>query len=471
MADAEETQMSQYPVTFEATAGLGQAAADRFRYVSAIVLLATYFYTIPVIKTGLGYTTYIKLDDIASLVFILSSLSAILHRARLGETRLFQLMLLALLLAVPSVIWGFLMGATLKNALYGLWQTSQYAKAFLVFAAAAVLTVDERRFRQLMVIAWMGTVFVAVYGTLQEYGVISLAGLAEQFSEGGPWAMGGGITIYNLENIALGPLSHNYMCIGNYLVIGVFLAILLARTGRFAKVPLILSTLFFLVVIFWSTSRAAFLGLFFGLLVYLIQSKARPAAIFSMVLAGGLAAGMFLVVPSLQQRFLGTGETLNQFTSGRTEGLIAEARFLLTHPHYMVAGVGLGNFSEYADRIGLAAGHNNYMHWWIESGLLGLLLPTMFVLAFRRMHKELLGVSPFHREVSIVFWSLLITLLGIALSQETFVPSPAAGSLPAYVAFLMGLMVSLHRNASVQEMASLAYGDGPVGDETAHPGG
>jgi len=247
----------------------------RLRYLASAVLLMCFYYTIPIIKTPFGYTTYIRLDDLASFVFVLFSLNAIFNRYKLAETEFVSIMAIVLVLALPSAVWGYMLSRILKNLQLGLWQTVRYLRIFAIFMAVMVLPVDRRRFHRIILLVWLGSIFVGLYGTLQYYGFISARELAAKFAESGPWAH-----TWKYEHVALGPLSHNHACLGAYMVVAVFIALFLSRTGRgLAKIVYLASVPFFMLVILWSKSRADFFGVFVGLVTYMLLSKVRPAAI------------------------------------------------------------------------------------------------------------------------------------------------------------------------------------------------
>jgi len=425
--------------------GTRKAVGGGFRYLIGIILLICFYYTYPIIKTPYGYTTYIRLDDIVSFFFVLFSLSAIFGRYKMTETRFFPIIVVALALALPSIVWGFLLSRILKNFQYGIWQTVHYAKIFLIFLSAIVLPMNVKRFRKLVMIVWLGSVFVGIYGGLQYYGMISFRGLIEEFYASGPW--GGGVEYF--ARTALGPLSHSHACIASYMTIAVLATLFLLRTAWGIAKPIYLASIpFFVVVILWSGGRAGLLGVFVGLLTYMIGSRVRPAAVLG-VLGTGIAIYIVInAVPAIEERFLGLGGTsLYEYTSGRFAGWFKQIGFLFTHPQCLVAGIGLGNFSYMRERIGLIAGHNNYLHWLSECGILGLILPLLFFKRFAGVLKELALFSKFHREVAVAFAAMIIGVLALGLAQEVFVPSPSMVSFPAYLAFLLGCVVALYRTS------------------------
>lgn len=423
-------------------------AMGRLRYWASAILLVCFYYTIPIIKTPLGYTTYVRLDDLASFFFVLVSLSAILNRDKLPETKFVPIMVIVLVFALPSAVWGYMLGGILKNLQLGLWQMVRYFRIFAIFMAVMVLPVDESRFRRIMLLVWLGSIFVGIYGALQYYGFLSARALAAKFVESGPWEH-----LYKFEKTALGPLSHNHACLGAYMVVAVFVALFLSRTAwGVTKIVYLASVPFFMLVILWSRSRADFFGVFVGLVTYMLLSKVRPAAIIGFI---GAVIATYIVlnmVPELRERFLGTGGgSLIEYSAGRFVGWAKVLAYMFTRPIFWITGVGLGNFRWLyeTNRVGLIAAHNNYLHWLTECGVFGLYLGSIFLIKIGRIIKWLSFYGPFHREVSISFLSLLFGLCAVAATQELFTPGPAMASAPAYIAFIFGYVVALYRAATI----------------------
>jgi len=214
------TSLSETPLQ---TAGLpGQG-----RYICSLALLACFYYTIPVLTTPLGYTTFLRLDDFASLLFVLVSFTSILSRPGFPETKFLLLMLVVAALAPLSAVWGFIVSGQIRSLEYGLWQSLHYVKIFLVFTSAMLMPISWHRLRRILLIAWLGSVAVGIYGTLQYLGVVSVREMVESLGYATAW----GFSERVVEGRALGALSHNPACIGGYMVIAVLVAILLARTA------------------------------------------------------------------------------------------------------------------------------------------------------------------------------------------------------------------------------------------------
>lgn len=439
-------------------------AVGRLRYWTSAILLVCFYYTIPIIKTPFGYTTYVRLDDLASLLFVLLSLNAIFSRYKLPETKFVPIMVIVLVFALPSAVWGYMLGRVLKNLQLGLWQTVRFFRIFVIFMAVMVLQVDERRFRRIILLVWLGSIFVGVYGALQYYGFLSARALAAEFAESGPWAH-----TWKYEHIALGPLSHNHACLGAYMVAAVFVALFLSRTAwGGAKIVYLASVPFFILVILWSKSRADFFGVFVGLVTYMLLSKVRPAAIISFVGAAAVTYILLNMIPELRERFLGAeGESLAEYSAGRFIGWTEVLVYMFTRPIYWITGVGLGNFNWLyrMQVVSLSSAHNNYLHWLVECGIFGLCLPLIFLIKIGRIIKWLSFYGPFYREVSVSFLSLLFALCAVATTQELFTPNPALASAPAYMAFILGYVVALYRTAVIGNQFheyQYPYSDGDV---------
>ncbi len=421
------------------------SATGKVRYGLALILLCTFFYTIPVVKTPLGYSTYPTLDDFASLAFVAVSLPAINSRVKGPESRIFRIMWLAIVLALPSVLLGYFLMPGDRTLKYGLLLTVHYCKVFLVFASATVLVVDERRFRRLLVVAWLGSIFVGGWALLQYFGVLTLYSWAEAFAESGPW-LGG---LEQAETRALGPLAFNHAVIGNYMVIALMISFILVRTARVGKPLFQLSIPFFVLVAILSKSRAGLAGVLVGLVVYMVLSKVRPAAIVGLVAGCVVTYVILQSSPELHERFVLTkgGKTLVDYSAGRLEGWGQVLGQILRRPYILLTGVGLGNFASLheAGAILLVAAHNNYLHWLTECGIVGLTLPLLVLARLLRIFRAMTAWDRFHREIGIGLCSLVAALLWVAGTQENLVPSPSMGRVLAYSIFLFGAAVALYR--------------------------
>lgn len=427
-----------------------------FRIMLSIALLLCFYYTIPVIKTPYGWTTYIRLDDILSFIFVGCSISAIINHERLSTTRFLGIMIIALFLALPSIVWGFLLGGGMKNMQYGIWQTIHYTKIFLVFLSIMVLDIDIKTFRKMAMLIWCGSIFVGIYGGLQYFGILSFRGWIEEFAQSGPW--GGGESYF--ADKALGPLSHNHACIGAYMMTAVFIALYLVRTGWGIMKPIYMASIpFFMVVILWSGARADFFGLFIGLFAYMIGSRVRPAAVAGSAAVVVAAYVVINSVPVIRDRFLPSSAT-DDYSSGRLTTWYLQIKFFITHPHLMMTGIGLGNYSYLRARVNLIAAHNNYLHFLAECGFLGIILPLIFLKRITVILKQLALFSKEHRELSVAVGSLLVGLLAVAGTQEVFVPSPGIVSYPVYFAFILGAVVSVYRASVFSDQYYDQYTDG-----------
>jgi O-antigen ligase len=432
-----------------------RAVGGKERYVLGLLLLATYYYTIPVLKTPLGYSTYPTLDDFATVLFVLASLSALSSRIRSVESRIFPLLWVAALLSLPSALISYLGNPEGRALRYGILLSAHYMKMFLVFASVAVLVMDETRFRRLLKVVWLGSVFVGVYALLQYVGILSFRSWAVEFAESGPWSFG----LENEATQALGPLSVNHAVIGNYMVVAVMISFAIVRTAKpMMKLLAQLSIPFFVVISVLSRSRAGLMGVLVGLVVYLILSKVRPAAIVALVCGCAAAYVIIQASPELHERFIlaEPGKTIGEYSSGRLEGWAQILTYVVKRPYILASGIGLGNMTFLYQRgeLNLVAGHNNYLHWLVECGVIGLALPLLVLGRLLRIFHSLLQGDRFHREIGIAFCSLVVALLWVAVTQENLTPSPGMGRLGAYFAFLFGAAVALYRSSLLRSRAA-----------------
>jgi O-antigen ligase len=443
------------PYALRPPAGLTRAVSGRARYFFALVLLATYYYTIPVLKTPLGYTTYPTLDDFASLMLIVVSFSAITSRVRSVESRIFPLLLVAALLTLPSAVIAHLNNPSTHALRYAVWLSVHYMKMFAVFAATAVLVMDERRFRRILTVVWVGSVLVGVYGLLQYLGILTIRAWVTEFAESGPWSAG----LEDEGPRALGPLSINHAVIGNYMVVAVMISFAIVRTARpVMKLLAQLSIPFFAGIAVLSRSRAGLAGVLVGLIVYLVLSKVRPAAIIAVVCGIAVVYTVVEASPELQERFVLSegGKSLSEYSSGRLVGWVQILTYMVRRPYMFITGGGLGHLAYAFQRgaVSLMAAHNNYLHWLAECGIFGLVLPLVVLVRLFKIFHAMLRADRFHREMGVAFCSLLVALMWVATTQENFTPSPGMGRLGAYFACLCGMAVALHRTWLLQHSAA-----------------
>ncbi len=435
--------------------GLARATGGVERYVLALVLLATYYYTIPIMKTPWGYTSYPTLDDFASLLFFVASASAISSRVRSVESRIFPLLLVAAVLVMPSALLSYLGNPSGRILRYGVWLGLHYWKMFAVFAAAAVLIMDERRFRRVLTLVWAGSVLVGVYALLQYVGVLSLSTWVDAFADRGPWTK----ELQEIGPQALGPLSFNHAVLGNYMVVAVMIAFAIVRTAPpVLKLLAQLSIPFFVVITLFSRSRAGLVGVVVGLVVYLILSKVRPAAIIAVLCGCVVIYVAIQASPDMQDRFVLTkgGKSVAEYSSGRLTGWGEIVAYMVRNPYTFLTGGGLGHtYAAYdSGKLPLVAAHNNYLHWLIEFGLLGLLLPLVVLLRLFKIFRAMFGADRFHREIGVAFCSLIVALMWVATTEENFTPLPGMGRLGGYLAFLFGAAVALQRTRLLRYRAA-----------------
>jgi O-antigen ligase len=248
-------------------------------------------------------------------------------------------------------------------------------------------------------------------------------------------------------------LCYNHAVIGNYMAIATVLTFALVRTSHSAaKLVYLASIPAFGIITVWSRSRAGVAGALGGLILYMLLSKVRPAAIIGTLCGVGAIYVIIHASPELQDRFVLSegGKSVEEYSSGRVEGWFGVLGYLITNPYLLVTGVGLGNFS-YLHDVGatnLAYGHNNYLHWLVECGVGGLVMALFVLNRLRLIYQQLRrGVDKYGREIGVAFSAVLFTLLWIACTEENFVPGGAMGRLSAYEAFLFGAVVALYRNA------------------------
>lgn len=176
------------------------------------------------------------------------------------------------------------------------------------------------------------------------------------------------------------------------LFLGISIALALAPSNsRAVRVYAWCSGGVYLVLIFLTQSRGAFLGLAFGLLLPLLRWCAGDRRrVIGAVVAGVCVA---LLVPSAAwDRLAGISKltSIDTIASADPEGSAAQ-RFDIQQAGFRIftdnpfVGVGLGNFSSalkaYSPELGKRDTHNTYLNLGTEVGLPGLVLWVSFVLS------------------------------------------------------------------------------------------
>jgi O-antigen ligase len=417
-------------------------SGGRFVFIVVVMFLASHFYAIPFIKTPWGYTTYMRLDDIMAAVLFLFVIFGAKNNYPTMKTKTGKLLGFVAIAMIVSFLYGrFFSAISLKTELYAVWQTVRYINYIVVFFLVARVIYNPKRLVILMWVVFFGGLFVALYGLGQYYGYISAYYLAEVFKESGPWAA---IAEAGEFREVLGPLSKNHSYCG--MMLGTTLSFAWALfSGRAVFSKLILlgggAVIFYAMIL--TGARAPIYALPVAVMANMVFLKGRVKHALLMA----LAAILFFAVLNLSQFyefqerfFLQEGFTTSS-GAARVQALLRAVGWFAHNPLALLTGVGVGNWWAVAlQQTGLVAGHNNYLHYLVEGGILGL---TLFVIGLWMAVKHAYQLSKFPMlEISkwgqamftvVVFWSIS------ALAQENFVPSAAFGSILSLFLFLMAV--------------------------------
>lgn len=417
-------------------------SAGRLVFIVAVMFLASHFYAIPFIKTPWGYTTYMRLDDIMAVLLFLFVVFGAKNNYPILKTKVGKLLGLVAITMIFSFLFGRFFGAiSVKAQLYALWQTVRYINYIVVFFLVARVIYTPKRLVILMWVVFFGGVFVALYGLGQYYGYISAYYLAEVFKESGPWAT---IAAAGRFREVLGPLSKNHAYCGMMLGTVLFFAwALFSGRNVLSKLVLLGGGSIILFALVLTGARAPLYALPVAMMANMVFLKGKVRNAFLTALVALLVFTVLNLSQfyEFQERFFVREGFAVSSGAARLRALIMAAEWFVRNPLSLFTGVGVGNWwAVGSQQIGLTAGHNNYLHYLLEGGILGL---TIFLMALGMAVKHTYQISRYPMlEISrwgqamftvIVFW------LVSALAQENFVPSSSFGSLLSFFLFLMGV--------------------------------
>jgi len=463
-----------------------------------VVLALSYSYALPLIRTPIGWSAFVRPDDVAITAVLVSWI--LVRRGRLREllpesplTR--PLLAWTALLAVSTAIGYVVHGETraLVMGALGLVRTVEFTLVYLVVISTVKgLQQADRLLKAL----WVGALGVAGFSIFM-------------------WSIGACIPLEGWAR-AVAPntsvLSENYCHHGVYMLLAVMLlqTMLLRERGRSLKVLLALSICLGAFSLALSTSRTAYvglaaasavaavlwsrvarprvgvpvaivpLGLVLGLVVLLPARKtvdiavwwegfrkqapavtvasAAPVAPPSTPREGvkGLKPAHFKLEIARDQTVVAPRNRVAKTGAGRSSEVDFGRRLrtwnvtltqLIHKPWRLVTGVGFMRFR--FDDLGaeMSSGHNNFVQVIGELGLPGLAillwgawsLMGYFVGVIRR---------PGDPGQVLLASGLLAACIGLgvtAIVQETFYPQPALSSFGGYFLFVMGVGVSALR--------------------------
>lgn len=202
--------------------------------------------------------------------------------------------------------------------------------------------------------------------------------------------------------------------------------------SRFLRVIYVLSTPVGLAALIYSGSRGGFLGFLWLLLLLFIRSRRKM--IFIIVSCAVFIAVWFAAPPAWRDRMLSIKDYKQDESATIRTQLWQAARGMVQHNP--VTGIGIGNFSDFAQNYGAGVdmvAHNTYYLFMGEQGLLGLVAYLLYLLHIwrtgRRWEKETERSAVQRWLGAGLSWGYLVFLVPsyfVALSYYTHTYIPAA---------------------------------------------
>lgn len=403
------------------------------------LLLCTFYYALPFIILPWGYTSYLRLDDLA-LIFCLLWWGLNRKRSK-GPWRIHRLLALDKLVIAHLIYMSCYVVCMLiyGNAnVYGIWQWVKYAQYFAVYFFVGHQTLDEAGLRRLCHIVLLGSLFVALYGFMQYYGFISPSYYRQMFEgRGQGWET---LTSSGRFRFLVGPLSYNHAYAGAVLAAALASSWLLPAKGIGATL-VIGASMTVAWALFLTGSRSPIYAVPCAVVITLMYGRIPKRWAGMLLTLGALTLVIMQVVPEASDRLLLDDGFEVSSAESRLRAWQVIGHYLLDNPTRIMQGIGLGRFGPVLGRLaGVDAAHNNYLHFLVELGLPFLLIFMAFHVKALRMALSLSRSE----DPGTAYWgrlfiaSELVWLLS-ALSQENFVPSAAMGSFLGYTMFFLGV--------------------------------
>lgn len=450
---------------------LAQAAtappADQPLFVGVCLLLASYFYTIPVIRTPLGMMTWLRLDDLLTILLVVTALMS--HRCPAGVSShpIGKTIIVILLLMPASVFFTFMSTAVAHTRKFAIWEMAKYIEYFIVLAIVSRLTITPRRMAVLVSIILAGSTLNGVVGILQVFGALDPAAMYRIYLQD-PAFMGRASYVRQVRmhrwDQALGLLSYNYVALGSYMVIGLaFVTIALScRGARLAKLLAVIGIVPIAGGLGLTGSRTALAMLLVGVIAFLLVSRRRVLALVVMIVALALTAYAALQAEVVTTRIerLVYGFDIETAGGGRIRLWAGTIRHLLARPHRLLLGYGQGTFEiMFYQPFGFVGAHSTYILALGEYGLVGLIVWGLLQTRITRLYWALAFRA---RHLSAQVWgrgmlAMQAALLSGAALSELFTPHRSIASFLGYYCLLLGLSFAVWRDIAGSPASPAAW--------------
>ncbi|KPK84482.1 MAG: hypothetical protein AMJ81_05375 [Phycisphaerae bacterium SM23_33] len=347
---------------------------------------------------------------------------------------------------------------------YTLFHSARCLEILFLFLLASTVYISDGAFRRIQYVMVIVGAAAGVATVLHGLGVINID-LPVYMSA--PWGEGGSADIGSYEGF-IGIRRQTWtamllLCAWN----GVALANV-SRRGR-ALLPWCLAVAAGIGVTFGS-ARSALVGMMAAVAWYLIKIQKTKALLYA---AAGVTALVLLGprishVPVVQYRIVqhlfglvaegGVSRDMSAFN--RLQNWSASLVFLLRNPWALIVGIGHGNYVALRDyfHAGPAAhGHNIYIHFLVETGIIGLaLFLYTYGLIWRRVTRMVFSDDPGRNRLARA--AISAAFVGVAVTSvfDTVLAVPYAPGYPFILMFTTWIGILAGR-AHQQAVAASEY--------------
>ena len=413
-----------------------------FPIVMLALVITSTFYVVPLARLDTFGTDMRLFDFVFAFFFLTVGLQAWPSVIGLIKTKnrlfwwsgmLLILVWLSMVVTVSTGGLGRLMPAIIRSIRFS---------AFILLGAYVVVFVDSKAKFKLI----LGVVFVNIL-------VQALLSAAQRLGWVGTFYPGHILQMYGFHPV--GTLSAHHKHIGVVMMLGLGVSLTLLRTIRnllvrflivFAAGAMIAASVF-------AVSRTAWLGIGGIVLGYFLIHKTKSIGIIILVIVG-LLIGLF-AVDSLGFDVISVLEDdFNRVFTDRIQRAgfegVAGPRLQIyetvpnrirRNPWILIIGTGFQNQSSFFFGSGA---HNNFMHVWMELGVIGFFvyLGLLFqILRDLRAASKKLN-DPLEQTLAQDTFAVFIGIILTMIVGETFWAQPAMQTMSAQIMILVGLAVA-----------------------------
>jgi hypothetical protein len=422
-----------------------QVGERRFPVWWVYLMVASYFYAIPLTQIEHAAATDLRLYDVMFLlgfVFVLMPHSHEIVTTIRNNRWLRAYMLFSGWCALSLfVTWGL---AGEVQAFIAAGRLTRFVSYGLVASGIVTLIKEQDDLQRL---AWLFFILIAIQAYIsffQSFGFINQ--LWPQY-----W-------VKNYQDIPAGTLGLHHLHMGTICIIGTSLGLFLLRSHLSSSARWFVATSVCMMIYaaFAVISRSGWLGLAVVFCLFSLHTVRRREGISGLIVVFWLVVAIvgFLwlagepitdsIETSWQKGYASKVETggLTNLSTTRIDLLLDFPRVVWEKPWILLSGTGIQNAGS-ALRYGNAM-HNNYLHVIVETGLIGLFLYiNMLIMIWRQSILVIEKTnSIFGQNICLGFYGGFLAILVLNLFNETFYMQYCVFSLTGQIMALAA--IALH---------------------------